>query len=272
LDVFTKAKTETIRVFRQHQKRLAAEFSGSYGKLESTRRLELEAREAHSQAQSALAAASAAYAAARKKKKPTSQLLRELERWTSVNDRVHAEVKQREERVNQSTDEFRRIQIEIREIEAHFAQSELVQFLRSRKNAFTPENVANAAAGLPQLGCRRSFLLCSRVKYAAAPSINYIIFETLSKILKKQDARSAEEAAREIRRQITTRKQFASLKEFMSEHWPTLEDATRMVWNSSAHPRARAFQITSLFLAALKAPRPVTNPLLDAPGKELPSI
>lgn len=269
LDAFTKAMPENIRVFRQQQKTLAARFSESYGKLDLTRRLEQEAREAYSQAHVTLAAARAAHAAARKKKKPAGFLLKEFERRSSIYERLSAEVKKREDRVNQCTEELRGVQIEIRAIEAHFAQTELLRFLKSRKYAFTPENVANAAAGLPQLGCRRSFLLCSRGKCTAKRSINYILFEAVSKILKKQDATSAEEATKEIRRQINTRKQFAILKEYLSEHWPALEEATHKVWSSPAHPKARPFQITSLFLATLRAPRPVIHPLLDALEKEL---
>jgi hypothetical protein len=270
VETTSKSAQDGSRKFRAEHKRLDAEFSVCYARLESCRSLVLEARDAYSQARVRLDAARDGYVFARKENKPTSTYLKELKKWPILCNRLRLEVKQREENVKQCTEEFRRIQIDIRAIEAHFAQTELLRFLKSRKYAFTPENVANAAAGLPHLGCRRSFLLCSRVRYAAVSSINYIIFEVVSKILKKQNPRSAEEAAGEIRRQISTRKQFETLNEYLSEHWHLLENATRKVWNSPAHPKARAFQITSLFLATLRAPIQVTNPLLDALEKERP--
>jgi hypothetical protein len=270
LETPSKPVQDGIRKFRREHKRLNAECSESYARLESCRSLVLEARDAYSQSRVRLDAARDGYVFARKEKKPTSSYLEELKKWPILCNKLRVEVKQREGRAKRCNEEFRRIHIEIRPMEAHFAQTELLRFLRGRRYAFTPENVANAAAGLPHLGCRRSFLLCSRVRYAAVSSINYIIFEVVSKILKKQNPRSAEEAAGEIRRQISTRKQFETLNEYLSEHWHLLENATRKVWNSPAHPKARAFQITSLFLATLRAPIQVTNPLLDALEKERP--
>lgn len=269
LETPSKPAQGGIRTFRREHKRLNAECSESYARLESCRSLVLEARDAYSQARVRLDAARDGYVFARREKKPTSYYLEELNKLPFVCNKLRVEVKQREESTKRCSEEFRRIQIEIKVTEAHFAQTELLRFLKSRKYAFTPENVSKAAAGLPDLGCRRSFLLCSRVKYAAVSSMNYMIFEVVSKILNKQNPRSAEEAAREIRRQISTRKQFATVKEYLSEHWHVLEHATHKVWNSPAHPKSRAFQITSLFLQTLKAPKRVVNPLLDTLEKDL---
>jgi hypothetical protein len=270
LETPSKPVQDGIRKFRREHKRLNAECSEAYARLESCRSLVLEATDAYSRALVRLDAARDGYVFARKEKKPTSPFSKELKKWPILCNKLRVEVTQREESVKRCTEEFRKIHIEIRPLEAHFAQTELLRFLRSRRYAFTPKNVANAAAGLPHLGCRRSFLLCSRVNYAAVPSINYLLFEVLSKILKKKNPRSAEEAGREIRRQISTRKQFAIVKEYLSEYWDLLEDATHKVWNSPAHPKSRAFQITFLFLQTLKGPRRVVNPLLDALEKDLP--
>jgi hypothetical protein len=46
-------------------------------------------------------------------------------------------------------------------------------------------------------------------------------------------------------------------------HRTSLEDAVRTAWNSPSHADARPYEITSMFLEALKAPRRVINPLLD---------
>jgi hypothetical protein len=97
-----------------------------------------------------------------------------------------------------------------------------------------------------------------------------LIVEAVDIILERARPTCAEEAASEIRRQISTRKEFASLNECLSENWHALEDATRKVWNSPAHPKSRAFQITSFLLPTLRTPRRASNPLLDALEKDLP--
>jgi hypothetical protein len=260
---------DRIGEFRSDLKKLYVRLSRCRAELNTSHDLVIEARDSYTQARARLDAARDGYVAARKGQRPAVDLLAELKNWSVLCNRLRVEIKQREERVDQSTHDFRNVQTEIRTIEAYFAQTELLRFLKGRRYAFTPENVANAASGLPELGCRRSFLLCSRVKYAAEPSINYIIFEALSKILKRHSPKSPEEAATTIRREIGEKKQFANIKGFVNDRWHLLEDAMSRVWASPAHPHSRAFKITSLFLANLRAPRQVTNSLLDAIEKGL---
>ena len=260
---------DRLGTFRRERKKLHAQFTQSYAQLDASRILVIDATDAYSQARARLDAARDSYVSARKEQKPTSNFLAELRKWSTLCNRLRIEVTQREETVDQRTEGFRRIQAEIRRIEAHFAQSELLRFLRGRRYAFTPENAANAIAGLPELGCRRSFLLCSRVKYTAVPSINYLIFEAVSRTLKQHSPKAGDEAATTIRLRISTKKQFANVKEYVNEHWKALEDATHKVWASPAHPHSRAFKITSLFLENLRAPRRVVNTLLDVLEREI---
>lgn len=78
------------------------------------------------------------------------------------------------------------------------------------------------------------------------PSINYLIFEAVSRILnsvapilaRKQPARSV---ARSVKK-----KQFANVKEYIDEHGNALADTMRRVWVSSAHPHSGAFKIVLL--------------------------
>ena len=81
---------------------------------------------------------------------------------------------------------------------------------------------------------------------------------------------SAEEAASEIRREISKRDRFESVREYLREDWPALEHAVLAVWNTSVHADARPYEIAAMFLGTLKAPRRVVNPLLDALEKDLP--
>jgi hypothetical protein len=183
---------------------------------------------------------------------------------------VQAELSRREKNLIEYTEKIRGIEEEIWEIEAHFTQTELLRFVLSERYVFTPLNFANAAAGLPHMGWRRSFLLCSRIECSAETSINYLIFEAVKIILEGASPTRAEEAANEIRRQISKPNRFESAREYLGENWPVLEHAVLAVWKSSMHADARPYEIASMFLATLNVPRRVVNPLLDALEKDLP--
>jgi hypothetical protein len=82
---------------------------------------------------------------------------------------------------------------------------------------------------------------------------------------------SADRAVIEIRRQISKGRQFESVREYVNGRWSTLEDAVLTGWSSGVHANARPYEITSRFLAALSAPKSVTNPLIDALEEDLSS-
>jgi hypothetical protein len=71
---------------------------------------------------------------------------------------MQTELSRRERSLIQYTEKIGGIEKEIKEIEAHFVQIELLRFVLSERYVFAPLNFANAAAGLPHLGWRRSFL------------------------------------------------------------------------------------------------------------------
>ena len=229
-----------------------------------------EARSAFEQAHNWFAVARDGYTLARKKEKATVSFRKERDKWSRRCESVQTELSRREKNLIEYTEKIRGIEKGINKMEAHFAQTEILRFVLSERYAFSPQTFANAAAGLPEMGWRTSMRRSSRAQCTAKTSINYLIVETVQIILEGARPTCAEEASNEIRRQISTRREFASLKECLSEHWHALEDAIRKVWNSPAQPKFRGFQITSLLLATLRTPRRATNPLLDALEKNLP--
>jgi hypothetical protein len=134
----------------------------------------------------------------------------------------------------------------------------------SERYAFAPQTFANAAAGLRNMAWRTSLRRCSCEQCSAETSIQYFIFEAVKMILEQTSPFSAEEAATEIHREISTRKQFKKQSRASRKHWLALENAILAVENSSVHAGARPFMIASAFLEALKTARPVINPLLGA--------
>ena len=270
LDSFKKPMADGFLLPRQECKRLYSQLAEAQMALSEANTKVMEARNALEQAQNYFAIARDSYSQARKKKKPTTFFLKERHKWSRRCESVQAELSRREKALIQYSEELRGIEKEVNEIEAQFAQAELLRFVLSERYVFVPVNFANAAAGLPHMGWRRSFLLCSRTECSAKTSINYFIFEAVKLILEGAKPASAEEAAGEIRRQISKRNQFETVKEFIGEDWPALERAVLAVWNSSIHADSRPYKITSLFLEALRAPKRVVNPLLDAFERDLP--
>ncbi len=270
LDSFKEPMPDGFLLLRQERKRLYRELAEAQNRLNEANTKVMEARSAFEQAHNLFAVARDSYTLARKKKKPTASFSKEREKWSRRSESVQTELNRREKKLIEYAEQIKGIEKEIKELEAHFAQAELLRFVLSERYVFAPINFANAAAGLPQMGWRRSFLLCSREECSAATSINYLIFEAVKAILEGTSPTRAEEAASEIRRQISKRDRFESVREYVGEDWPALEHAILAVWNSSIHADARPYGIASMFLEALKAPRRVVNSLLDALEKESP--
>ena len=269
LDSFKKPMPDGFLLHRQERKRLYGQLAEAQNKVSEANTKVTEARSAVEQAHNWFAAARDSYTLARKKKKPTASFRKEREKWSQLSASVRTELSGRENSLIEYGERIGGIEKQIKEIEAHFAQAELLRFVLSERYVFAPINFANAAAGLPHMGWRRSFLLCSRKECSVEPSINYLIFDAVKIILEGASPTRGEEAASEIRRQISKGDRFESVRKYVEEDWPTLEHAVLAVWNSSVHSDARPYEIASRFLGALKAPRPVVNPLLDALEKDL---
>jgi hypothetical protein len=270
LDSFKKPMPDGFLLLQQKRKSLHRRLAEAQnGHVEANAKV-IEATAALERARNEFAIACDGYALARKKRKATDSFRNGRKKWSRLYKSVRTELNRREKNLIESAEEIGRMEKEIAEIGAHFAQTELLRFVLSDRYAFTPINFANAAAGLPQMGWRRSALLCSRIECFSMPSVNYLIFDAVRIILEEVSPASAEEAAREIRRQISKRSRFESIREFLGQDWPALERAVLAVWHSSIHAGVRPYRIASMFLDALKAPRNVVNPLLDKLQNGLP--
>ncbi len=270
LNSFKRPMPDGLLLPRRERKSLYSQMETAQNRLSAGSAKVMEAREALEQAHNRLAAARVGYSHARKKKKATDSFLKEREKWSRLCESAQTELSMRENNLVEYTEKIRGIEKEIKEKEAHFAQTELLRFVLSERYAFSPQTFANAAAGLPHMAWRTSMRRCSRVQCSAETSINHLIVEALKMILEGVSPTSAEEAASEIRRQVSKRNRFESVREYLAEDWPALEKAVLTVWNSSIQADARPYEIASLFLEALKAPRRVVNPLLDGLEKNLP--
>src|SRR5258708_39237303 len=145
--------------FHQERKRLYKEVLEVENRLSAANTKVMEAEGAFEQAQNRFAIARDGYSWARKerKKKKAKSSHKERKTWSSLCQRVQAELNRRKESLKECYVELGEIKTKITDIEAHFAQTELLQFVLSERYIFTPLNFANAAAGLPHMSWRSSF-------------------------------------------------------------------------------------------------------------------
>jgi len=270
VDSFSKSLPDASPQYKQERNRLYSQLAETQDRLSEANAKALEASSALERAHNLFATARDGYSHARKEKKPTASFLKEREKWRRLSDSLQTELGGRMRTQIQYAEEIRGIEKEIKEIEAHFAQTELLRFVLSERYVFTPLNFANAAAGLPRMGWRRSFSRCSRIECSGETSINYLIVDAVKTILEGASPTGATEAASEIRRQLAKQNRFANVRKYLGVNWPLLENAIVTVWNSLVHVDARPYEIVSMFLGTLKAPRRVVNPLLDAFERDLP--
>jgi len=77
----------------------------------------------------------------------------------------------------------RLLQEQLADERAFFAQAELLCFVHSRRYSFNPTRLANAMAGLPDMGWRRSAILCARHKPHWGEGRTYWLFKLLRRVL-----------------------------------------------------------------------------------------
>lgn len=82
------------------------------------------------------------------------------------------------------------LQEEVLDYEASFARAEVVDFCLSKRYRLTPLNVANAIAGLPDIGWRQSAKRCGAIKRKALKGQSYEIFEVIQRLVNSNTRRS----------------------------------------------------------------------------------
>jgi len=100
-----------------------------------------------------------------------------LEELCEQRKRRHAMAR---EHVAGLTERLEHINENIRRQEAFLAQSEFLDFLRSKRYAFNPLNIANAIAGLPYIGWRQSMTRCQKDKGVHPHGLNMQMFRRVA--------------------------------------------------------------------------------------------
>jgi hypothetical protein len=100
------------------------------------------------------------------------QIARYIKKFTDAEEEYKAASKRQQDLENL-----------IAEGETHFARTEFLRFLKSKRYTLNPLNIANALAGLPYIGWRQSAKRCKRVPSPGVDGFKMGIFGTIRRIV-----------------------------------------------------------------------------------------
>jgi hypothetical protein len=139
--------------------------------------------------------------------------------------------------LNQLQTRWGRLETALRQRGAAFAQSELLDFIRSDKYASTPLSFANAMAGLPMIHWRQSMDRCLSLEGGASSGLTYRLFLVVADVL-KHPAASAEEAIELMKaRLIQAKGQDVIPLNTLAENWHFLRNAIESVFKAEHQPK-----------------------------------
>ena len=154
--------------------------------------------------------------------------------------------------------------------EAHYCRTQLLKFTRDRRYAHNPRNLANALAGLPYMGCRRSAARCAKLPYTYEPYMMYRVFEFVERTWRlRRVANSApglelfRAAIAKLPRSVLVRiggqqkrKRMENyFRRYLEENWAYLKEAIEYVLRGYQHPGQVPYLVTARFHANLSKPR-----------------
>jgi hypothetical protein len=196
-----------------------------------------------------------------------------LRRWrdgaTARKDREAAELAEKD------------LDQKLRDKEAGFALSELLDFITQRKYARNPLRLANAMAGLPDMGWEQSYARCSAIKCGSWPQFQFRLFRTIKAIWNRR-VQHPELPITQLFRQEIERlpktviidipqpppnppkrgKVENALRSHLADNWRHLRLAIEEVVGSENHPEKVPFLLLSGFTRNIGKPRTPQDSIL----------
>jgi hypothetical protein len=143
---------------------------------------------------------------------------------------------------------LRELEKRLKGIEISFARQELLRFLKSKRYALTPLSLANAAAGLPDIGWRRSMRRCLKEQSKLANGLDYQIFKLISYIARTSNKKSEYTLVTSFRERLKSlprRHQTVGAK--LAETWWYLERALLQAYRSKPHRKALIGEVSKRY-------------------------
>ena len=149
--------------------------------------------------------------------------------------------------------------------QAYFCRTELLGFIRAKRYAHNPRNLANALAGLPNMSCRRSAARCAKLRYTWEPNLIARVFKFAERIWRLRNSAGFSSPVELFRAAIAKlpktflipnlgrRENY--LRGYLEENWAYLEPAIEEGTSASVHPRRVPYVITAKFQENLSKPK-----------------
>jgi hypothetical protein len=151
----------------------------------------------------------------------------------------------------------------LEEHESQFAQSELLDFIRTRRYAFAPLNIANAIAGLPYIAWRQSHKRCARIACKTANSPAFEIFELIQSAVRYASARDRREFTDSVRQHLAASRQDGHALSELKKHWYYFRKAIEGINVETVHPKHLPYRLAAEYQLTLEHPSAIDLALED---------
>jgi hypothetical protein len=127
-----------------------------------------------------------------------------------------ASLKRKEAR---ATKLLRRAGDKVTALAAQLACEELLSFIREKRYTFSPLNLANAMAGVPEISYRRSAARCAKLPKDLPESLNYQLFVAIGGLLKRCCEQQRERLLACLKKRILRLPRNSATRTHLCENW-----------------------------------------------------
>ena len=175
---------------------------------------------------------------------------------------------------------------DVRAKETGFALSELLDFIKQKKYARNPLRLANAMAGLPDMGWEQSYARCSAMKCSSWPQFQFRLFRTIKAIWNRRNSYPELTLTQLFRQEIKKLhrtvmisvpqpppnpprkgKMDNPIRSYLAENWRSLRLGIEEITESETQPDRMPFLILVRFMQNLARPRTPQDLVLIAKEK-----
>ena len=164
----------------------------------------------------------------------------QLQHLCEKRKRQHADAS---ERVGELRSRLEASEQRVRRQEAYIAQSELLDFIGSKRYTLLPLSFANAMAGLPFISWRQSATRCGRTKAAQHFPLQYEMFQEVARTLARPP-KTVEKAMEQAEKYLLTNKRQNQLSiQRLREEWYFFRVAIKKEYANKTERSALPFRV-----------------------------
>jgi hypothetical protein len=155
--------------------------------------------------------------------------------------------------------------------EAFYAKDELFRFIKYKKYAYNPRNLANAMAGLPDIGCWQSFQRCEKepsplwpTRPEEIPPLSYRVFEIIAGCWDHRDREPDITFLNLLRNRTRTIPESNDLRQHLTKYWRYLRQAVEQIDLKRTVSGAVPYRVFGAIMRNIARPRSDEESVLAA--------